>query len=65
MQASGSPPGTHFGPAAACQALLVAMACAEEPVLKGFEIYLAHDRVICDEVRTSLLGLVARLLYIL
>ncbi|KAL5109024.1 Cysteine protease ATG4D [Taenia crassiceps] len=54
VQTSGSPPGTHFGPAAVCQALLVAMACAEEAILKEFEIYLAHDRVICDEAVLAL-----------
>ncbi|VDM18950.1 unnamed protein product [Hydatigera taeniaeformis] len=49
VQASGSPPGTCFGPAAVCQSLLVAMACAEEAALKEVEVYLAHDRVICNE----------------
>lgn len=50
VQESGSPPGTLFGPAAVCQALLGAMARADEPDLKEVEIYLARDRIICSDV---------------
>ena len=50
VEESGSPPGTHFGPAAVCQALLVAMARAEEADLREIEVYLARDRIICSDV---------------
>ncbi len=49
VEASGSPPGTMFGPAAICRALVIAMANSDAYQLAGVEVYLARDRVICSE----------------
>lgn len=59
VEASGCPPGTMYGPAAICRALLIAMANATTSTsfpsrdaedLSQVDIYLARDRVICKEV---------------
>uniref|UniRef100_A0A5K3FI79 Cysteine protease n=1 Tax=Mesocestoides corti TaxID=53468 RepID=A0A5K3FI79_MESCO len=61
IEASGSPPGTMFGPAAICRALVIAMAMANTGAAHGdchlsdVEVYLARDRVICTEEVLDLL----------
>lgn len=50
IQMSGCPPGTHFGPAAVCRALLIAMAWTEDVDLSQIAVYLVHDRIIFREV---------------
>lgn len=50
IQASGCPPGTHFGPAAVCRALLIAMAWADDEDLKQIAVYFVCDRIIFREV---------------
>ncbi|VUZ48377.1 unnamed protein product [Hymenolepis diminuta] len=55
IQASGCPPGTHFGPAAVCRALLIAMAWTEDEDLSQIAIYFVYDRIIFRETALSLI----------
>nr|CDS28157.1 Peptidase C54 [Hymenolepis microstoma] len=55
IQASGCPPGTHFGPAAVCRAFLIAMAWAEDEDLSQISIYFVYDRIIVRETALSLI----------
>ncbi|VDO04692.1 unnamed protein product [Rodentolepis nana] len=55
IQASGSPPGTHFGPAAVCRAFLIAMSWAEDDDLSQISIYFVYDRIIVRETALSLI----------
>ncbi|KAM7535758.1 hypothetical protein Aperf_G00000103022 [Anoplocephala perfoliata] len=55
IQASGCRPGTHFGPAAVCRALLIAMAWTDDEDLKQIAVYLVCDRIIFRETALALI----------